>query len=94
MASYIKGADHRDLKPRMNKIEGQIRGISKMIDDRKYCVDILTQLKAARSALKSVELSVLENHSHKCIKQAVDSGSPDVSEEKIKELMSLLKKMI
>lgn len=56
-----------DLKKRLNRIEGQIRGVSKMIDDDKYCIDILTQVSAARAALDKVALELLRDHAHHCL---------------------------
>ena len=85
-------ADHRDEIPRINRIEGQVRGIKKMVDEQKYCLEILTQIKAARSALKSLELIVLENHIGHCLVNAAKSGSEKEINEKINEVMELLKK--
>lgn len=86
------GADHRALLNRVNKIEGQIRGIKKMIEDEKYCVDILTQIKASRSALKSLELLVLEGHLNHCLVSAVESRSKNEAFEKVDEILELLRK--
>ena len=87
-----KGADHKALLTRVNKVEGQIRGIKKMIDEEKYCVDVLTQVKAARSALKSIELSVLEGHLNHCLMAAIDSKSKQDASKKVEEILTLLKK--
>lgn len=86
------GADHKKLKNRVSRIEGQVKGISSMIDSKKYCIDILTQTKAIRSALKSLELEILEAHLNHCVKEAISSGSPKRTDEKIEEIMLLLKK--
>tara|TARA_R110002072_G_scaffold64203_2_gene159164 strand:+ start:3403 stop:3696 length:294 start_codon:yes stop_codon:yes gene_type:complete len=90
--SHKQGADHKSQLTRVNKIEGQVRGVKKMIEDEKYCVDILTQIKAARSALKSLELSVLEGHLNHCLIAAVESGSKSDALEKVDEILDLLKK--
>jgi DNA-binding FrmR family transcriptional regulator len=67
--------DQRDaLAKRLNRIEGQVRGIGRMLDEDRYCVDILTQVSAVRSALDAVALELLEHHLHGCVQQAVKSG--------------------
>lgn len=85
-------ADHRKLVNRVKRIEGQVRGISSMIEEQKYCIDILTQIKASRSALKSLELEVLENHVSHCMMKASRSDDEKEIEDKIKEVMDLLKR--
>lgn len=87
-----KGADHKAHLTRVNRIEGQVKGIKNMIGEGKYCVDILVQVKAVRSALKSLELLILEGHANTCLLNAVKSGSKKETEEKIKEIMELIKK--
>ncbi len=87
-----KGADHNSQISRVNRIEGQVRGVKNMIDEGKYCVDILTQIKAIRSALKSLELQILEGHANHCLLNAVNSGSKKEAKEKINEVMELIKK--
>jgi len=62
------------LARRVNRLEGQIRGIGNMIDDDRYCIDILTQVAAAQSALDALGLSLLEHHLHGCVQHAVKSG--------------------
>ena len=90
--SHKTGANHKALHTRVSKIEGQVRGIKKMIEEEKYCVDVLTQIKAARSALKSLELSVLEGHLNHCVMAAVESNSKSDAVEKIDEILELLRK--
>lgn len=80
--------------PGLNRIEGQIKGIKRMIEDRRYCVDILTQLKAAKAALHKVEQEVLKKHMQHCIKNAVTSKDEVEIQTKIDELMKLLIKRI
>ncbi len=87
-----KGADHKSHLTRVNRIEGQVKGIKGMIEEGKYCVDILTQIKAIRSALKGLELQILEGHANHCLLNAVKSGSKKDAEEKINEIMELIKK--
>jgi len=69
--------DHADtaaLSKRLNRIEGQIRGISRMVEEDRYCVDILTQVSAVQSALDALARKLLEHHLHGCVAQAVESG--------------------
>ena len=70
-----KGTDHTSHLPRIKKIEGQVRGISKMIEEERYCIDILTQFKAVRSALKSLESKILEEHLSHCVHEVVTNGN-------------------
>ncbi len=90
--SKTNHADHRNHLTRVNRIEGQIRGIKTMIEEEKYCVDILTQIKAARSALKSLELQILEGHAEHCLKGALSSGNEKAAKEKVAEILELIKK--
>ena len=87
-----KGACHKSHLSRVNRIEGQVRGIKNMIEEGKYCVDILTQIKAIRSALKGLELNILEGHANHCLLHAMKSGSKNEMELKVDEILQLLKK--
>jgi DNA-binding FrmR family transcriptional regulator len=69
--------DKTGLARRLNRIEGQVRGIGKMIDEDRYCVDVLTQVSAVQSALDALALRLLEHHLHGCVQHAVKSGSGD-----------------
>ena len=82
--------DKPALLKRMARLEGQVRGIAGMINDDRYCVDVLTQIAAARSALDAVAQQLLENHLKGCVSRAVQAGD---SKEAITEVMALLKKM-
>jgi len=68
-------AETAALAKRLNRIEGQVRGIGRMIDDDRYCVDILTQVSAVQSALDALALKLLEHHLHGCVSHAVASGN-------------------
>ncbi|MGK0367722.1 MAG: DNA-binding FrmR family transcriptional regulator [Thermoproteota archaeon] len=92
MTQPVEHACHKNEIKRINRIEGQIRGIKNMVQEGQYCVDILTQVKAARSALKSLELNILESHANHCLINAMKSGSESESKEKINEIMLLLKR--
>jgi DNA-binding FrmR family transcriptional regulator len=67
--------DKPGLLKRLNRIEGQVRGLNKMVEEDRYCVDILTQISAVRSALDAVALELLRDHTHGCVQDAVRSGS-------------------
>lgn len=92
MHKETKAADHRPFISRVNRIEGQVRGVKNMIEEGQYCVDILTQIKAIRSALKSLEIQILEGHAHHCLLNAIKSGDNGAAEEKVNEIMELVKK--
>lgn len=82
---------HKDNLGKLNRISGQIEAVKRMIDEEKYCVDIMTQIRAARSALKAVELSVLKTHMKCCLNQ-VCNHSAEEQDKKIEEILALLKK--
>ncbi|MCF8076986.1 MAG: metal-sensitive transcriptional regulator [Desulfotignum sp.] len=86
--------EYNDQLPSLNRIEGQIKGIKKMIENRRYCVDILIQLKAAKAALHKVEQDVLKTHMQHCLMHAMTSKDQTDIQEKIDELMQLLSKRI
>lgn len=75
------------LVNRLKRIEGQVRGIQKMIEDERYCVDILIQISAIQAAMKKVGLTLLENHTKGCVAKAMRSGDGDVA---ITELLEVL----
>jgi DNA-binding FrmR family transcriptional regulator len=80
------------LVSRLNRIEGQVRGISKMVADGRYCIDILTQMQAVRAALTKVEHAILQDHLGKCIEGAILSGNADDQRAKANELIQLLER--
>lgn len=80
--------------PGLSRIEGQVKGIKRMIENRRYCVDILTQLKAVKAAIHKVEQDVLKKHMQHCLKNAVKANDEREIQEKIDELMKLLSKRI
>lgn len=77
------------LIKRLNRIEGQVRGVNKMVTEDRYCVDILNQVAALQSALDAVAMLLLESHTHGCMQGAIKSGNGD---EAIDELMAVVKK--
>ncbi|MGL4397355.1 MAG: metal-sensitive transcriptional regulator [Hyphomicrobium sp.] len=75
---------------RLTKIEGQVRGITRMIEDKRYCIDVITQISAVRAALRKVEEAVLKDHVGHCVEHAITSGTPAEQRKKIAELMDVL----
>ena len=84
--------DHDIQLPRLRRIEGQVRGIQKMISEKRYCIDILTQLRALEGAIQQVEKNILEEHLNHCVQQAIAQSDPDAAQQKIQEIVQLLKK--
>lgn len=77
---------------RLKRIEGQVRGIQKMVEQDRYCIDILTQTASIVSALKGVEDMVMEHHLHTCVADAMRSNDNDLKRQKIDEVMAVLSK--
>ena len=75
---------------RLSRIEGQIRGLAGMVDDDRYCIDVVTQVAAARAALKRVEELVLKDHVAHCVEHAIASGDRSEQRRKVAELMEVL----
>lgn len=84
--------DHSEELSRLNRMAGQVEGIKKMIEEQRYCPDIMIQLRAIQSAAKSVETNILQRHLEACVRETFSSGAGDEQEEKITELMRLFKK--
>ena len=78
---------------RMRRIEGQVRGIAKMIEDDKYCIDVLTQVSAATKALEAVALGLLDEHLKHCVTQAATEGG-DVAEQKVAEASAAIARLV
>ncbi|EDQ06485.1 Copper-sensing transcriptional repressor CsoR [Sulfitobacter indolifex] len=77
---------------RLARLEGQLRGVTRMVDENRYCVDVLVQTAAVRSALRAVERLVIEDHAKHCMEEAILSGDRDEQREKFRELVALLEK--
>ncbi|MXO89221.1 metal-sensitive transcriptional regulator [Pontixanthobacter aquaemixtae] len=75
---------------RLNRIEGQVRGVAKMIEDDRYCIDILHQIAAIKSALAKVETQVLKDHAACCVAEAIASGDESEQRVQFQELVDLL----
>jgi DNA-binding FrmR family transcriptional regulator len=82
--------DHSTHKKRLNRVRGQIDGIEKMIDDRRYCPDILIQLRAAAKALEAIESEIMKTHIHGCVKTAIKARNEKDIIVKIDEIMDLV----
>ena len=80
-------ADKEALVRRLHRIEGQVRGIERMVDDDRYCIDILTQISAVTTALESVAFRILDDHVNHCVAGALASGDPAEAGAKSKELL-------
>ena len=85
---------HKKQTQRLNRIEGQIRGVGKMIEEKRYCPDILIQIDASISALRSLQASILETHMRHCVKEAIESRNENDTESKIEELMEIFRRHI
>ena len=82
---------HDDLLPRLRRIEGQIRGITRMVEERRYCIDIIQQLTAARKALDQVSLNIMKGHINTCVS---DSIRRQDGAGKINELMDTINRFV
>jgi DNA-binding FrmR family transcriptional regulator len=80
-------ADKDALIRRLHRIEGQVRGIERMIEEDRYCIDVLTQISAVTTALDSLAFVVLDDHVNHCVAGALASGDPAAAEEKSRELL-------
>ena len=85
--------NHEAQLTRLARIEGQLRGVRRMIEERRYCIDIVGQIKAVTAGLRQVQMGVLEKHIHHCVKESLQSQDPDLLEEKITEIVQVLGKM-
>lgn len=81
----------KDLVTRLNRVEGQIRGIKNMVEEERYCVDILNQVSAVQAALNSFNKELLANHIHSCVVEDVRSGNEEVVDELCETIKKLMK---
>lgn len=77
---------------RLSRIEGQVRGLARMIEEDRYCIDVITQVAAVRAALRRVEEQVLKDHVAHCVEHAIHSGDAAEQRKKIEELIDVLKR--
>jgi CsoR family transcriptional regulator, copper-sensing transcriptional repressor len=89
MAGY---ASHKEqIQARLRRIEGQIRGVQKMVDEDRYCIDVITQVSAAQAALNAVALELLQDHTEHCVAEAIRSGDGTA---KIRELNDAVERLV
>ena len=77
---------------RLSRIEGQVRGLSRMVEEDRYCIDLITQIAAVRAALARVEQEVLRDHIGHCVEHAIATGNKEEQRKKIAELMDVLER--
>jgi CsoR family transcriptional regulator, copper-sensing transcriptional repressor len=75
---------------RLQRIEGQVRGLARMVEDDRYCIDVVTQVSAVRAALRAVEEEILRDHAATCVEHAISSGNKAEQRRKVAELMDVL----
>jgi DNA-binding FrmR family transcriptional regulator len=78
---------------RLRRIEGQVRGLQRMVDEDVYCIDVLTQVSAVTRALQAVALGLLEDHLGHCVAQAIEQGGPE-AEEKVREAAAAISRLV
>jgi CsoR family transcriptional regulator, copper-sensing transcriptional repressor len=88
---YGYAMNKKDLQVRLRRIEGQIRGLQRMVDEDKYCIDILTQLNSATAALKAVGVGLLDDHVRHCVRESLEKGEGDA---KVEELVSAVARFV
>ena len=84
-------SDKKTIQARLRRIEGQVRGIEKMVDEDRYCIDVLTQVNATRAALEGVALQLLADHTEHCVVEAVRSGKGGA---KVRELNEAIERLV
>jgi DNA-binding FrmR family transcriptional regulator len=85
--------DKAAVQKRLRRIEGQVRGLQRMVEEDQYCIDVLTQISAATKALQSVALELLEDHLGHCVANAIESGGPD-ARAKIREAAAAVERLV
>lgn len=87
------GETKDSYQKRLRRIEGQVRGLQAMIDDDRYCIDILTQISAATRALQSVALALVDDHLNHCVREAIDAGGPE-ADAKVAEASAAIARLV
>jgi CsoR family transcriptional regulator, copper-sensing transcriptional repressor len=90
---YIKAKDKEKIQNRLRRIEGQVRGVQRMVDEEAYCVDVLTQLSSIVSAAEKVGLLLLTDHVEHCVRESIEKGGLE-ADEKIEELTSAVERFL
>ena len=88
----MKSEDRRVITNRLKRIEGQVRGVIGMVEEERYCVDIVTQVEAIKGALAKVESEILKIHAHTCVEEALRGGSLKDKRQKFSELVDLFER--
>ena len=88
---YSEGKDA--VLKRLRRIEGQVRGLQRMVEDDAYCIDVLTQVSASTKALQAVALQLLEDHLGHCVAHAIESGGPE-ADEKVREASAAIARLV
>jgi CsoR family transcriptional regulator, copper-sensing transcriptional repressor len=91
--SYLAHGTKDDYLKRLRRIEGQVSGLQRMVEEEKYCIDILTQISAATKALQAVSLSLLDEHLSHCVVEAAKAGGPE-AEVKLKEASDAIGRLV
>lgn len=91
MHGYL--SDKERYLARLKRIEGQVRGLQRMVDEEQYCIDILTQVSALQSALKGVALGLLDDHMNHCVRHAAEAGGEE-AEKKLAEVSQAVKRLV
>ncbi len=91
MRGYSDNSD--DIQRRLRRIEGQVRGLQRMVEEDAYCIDVLTQISAATRALQSVALELLDDHLGHCVRDAIQTGGPD-AEAKVAEASAAVARLV
>jgi len=86
----MRSAVKASARKRLSRIEGQVRGLGRMVDEDRYCIDLVTQISAVRAALRRLEEEVLRDHVAHCVSQAIESGNAVEQHRKVAELMDVL----
>jgi DNA-binding FrmR family transcriptional regulator len=89
---YIKAEDKELLQNRLRRIEGQVRGVQRMVDEEAYCIDVLTQIASVVSALEKVGTILLKDHVEHCVRESIEKGED--AEEKIEELTAAVERFL
>ncbi len=86
-------SDNKSTIRRLNRIEGQVRGVVRMLEEGRYCIDVLHQIQAVKAALARAESEILKDHSASCIEEVIASGNVTEQREKVSELVDLFDKL-
>ncbi len=92
IGAMVHGYDTDRIRSRLHRVEGQVRGIERMVEEDRYCIDILTQIAAVRTALESIGFEILTDHVSRCVSDALASGEAAEATEKGQELLAAVQR--